>query len=461
MTHLYEQILPQLQAINEEGGNMSSHLIQRQVLDEIDARKASTPSAAALVRKLHEKLDAYRGKRHHAGFNAIFEAYTEALFFLAADCRGVPLRAIPDGSNRGQTPDFESIADPPIGLEVKTLNSANPVVAVDDVMNRGFEAAYEAEQRSREAASKSTTGVGIGFGETVWAPHGEGVSEFDAVVQTMSKIDSNVKAGQYEGRPTFLVVSLARLGVHGDALELRRWVDDAEGRRNGHLYTIAAHPADTAFHGYHRDSFGEPSDLGLLPRVGVLRDHPNIAGIIFIDLVGREANGDNYFSLGVRLHGVWNTYWEQNSTALDAEKAGAKSLFDQLCDAWNDLEDQRAGKIIDDRSLHNAFFRHLEKLHNMRGSAPAGPQFEAFMIEADRLHFAWRGTLRKVDSDLAYEVRDPADIFTGVLDDGRPVISWAGAPAHPKVPPMALVKSGPHWGLDEGVGTAKPSAFLL
>jgi hypothetical protein len=49
MTSLYDMLLPQVQAINEEGGNMISHLISKTILDIVDAallrssRLASAP----------------------------------------------------------------------------------------------------------------------------------------------------------------------------------------------------------------------------------------------------------------------------------------------------------------------------------------------------------------------------------------------------------------------------------
>lgn len=461
MPTLYEQILPRLQDIHEEGGNMSAHLVSRVALDALDAEATSNPNAASLVSKIEETLRAYGGKRDHARFNAFFEAYTEALVFLAARHRHVALRAIPDGGKHGKTSDFETLTIPAIGLEVKTLNPVNPVPAIDDAMNRGFEAGYEAEQRSREAAKTSPNGVGIGFGETTWAPHGAGAEETDALTQTMSKISSNIKAGQYAGKPTFLVVSLSRLGVRAGSEQLQRWVEDEDGRRSGHLYTIAAQPLDTAVYGHTRDSWDGPVDLGVLPRVGVLRDHPFIAGVIFVNQVGSEANSVDYLSYAIRLHGVWNTDWERDALFSDNEKQAAKQLFKTLCDATNDLDDGGSADIVNDRPLHSAFYRHLDLLKTWQGAPASGPNFEAFMVEAERLHFAWRGALRKVDVALNHTMRDPADIITGVRDDGRPVLAWAGAQPHPRVPPMALVKLGRQWALDEAVETIRPADVVL
>ncbi len=452
MLSLSDRILPQFQKINAEGGNMSAHLVHRPALDALEAEAISSPDAARLVAKIVETLNAYTGVRDHLRFNAFFEAYSEAVIFLAAKARGVALHAVPDGANRGKTPDFETESTPVVGLEVKTLNPVNPIAAVDEAMDEGFVAGYEAEQRSREAAKTSPNGVGVGISEHVWAPHGKGSNEMDAVVQTMSKISSNVKQGQYAGKPAFLVVSLARLGVQADAAELQRWVEEDGGQRNGLLYSIAAHPHDTKFIGFPREGWGDPVDHGILPRVGVLRDDPFIAGLIFVQLVGSEANSVDYLNYAVRFNGVWNSVWEKDSDFSDDEKAEARRVFETLCDAVNDLDDGGADDIVDDRSLHNAFFQHLEILKTRRGKPAAGADFEAFMVEAERLHFAWRGALRKVDTASSHVQRDPDEIIVGVLDDGRPVLTWPGPQTDPKVPLMALVKTAREWGLDEDIG---------
>ncbi|QUD90157.1 hypothetical protein [Phenylobacterium montanum] len=449
---LYEEILPHLQDIYAEGGNMSAQWVHRVVPDALDAAAASNSNAASLVSKIRQKLGNYKGKRDHAGFNALFEAYSEALIFLAARERGVELRAVPEGGNRGKTPDFETIAAPTIGLEIKTLNPVDPIAAVDDVMNRGFEAGYEAELQARAN--------GVGFAYTEWAPHGEGAEHSDAVVQTMAKISSNVKYGQYSGKPTFLVVSLARLGLHGGPVELRRWVDE-DGMRNGHLYTVAAHSFGEHFFAHTRDSFDGPIDLGALPRVGILRDHPFIAGVIFVNQVGSENGASDYFNYAVRFHGVWNSDWERDATFSPEDKQAAKRLFETLCDETNDLDDTRSDAIVDDRVLFSAFQNHLGALGNWAGKPPSGPAFQRFMVEADRLHFAWRGALKKVDVAANYAPRDPADIVTGRLASGWPALTWSGRRHHPKVEVPCLTKAGPLWGLYEGAGRVIRAQIVL
>lgn len=440
---------------------MSAHFIDKVVLNALDAEMPSNPEAVYLARKIEEKLAAYRGKRDHNGFNGLFEAYSEALVFLAARHRHVALRAVPDGGKYGKTPDFETLDTPSVGLEVKTLNAADPIATVDDVMNRGFEANYEAEQASRENARTSPNGLGIGFGITTYAPHGEGAGEAEAVTQTMSKLSGNIKEGQYSARPTFLVVSLARLGLRGGAEQLQRWINDPDGRANGHLYTVAAHPLETSFHSYGREHWDGPEDLGQLPRVGVLRDYPFIAGVIFVNQVGSQAHSIDYFSYAVRFHGIWNNAWERDAAFSSEQKQAARAVFDKLCDASSDLDDTFVAGSVDERTLHSAFYRHLETLQTLKGQPAAGAAFEAFMVEADRLHFAWRAALRKVDV-TNYTPRDPADIVAGPRDDGNPSLSWLGAQPHPKVPPMALVKLGKVWALDEtGLGPVQPGEVTL
>ncbi|MEJ5023054.1 hypothetical protein WH297_25500 [Ochrobactrum vermis] len=59
------------------------------------------------------------------------------------------------------------------------------------------------------------------------------------------------------------------------------------------------------FVAHTRDSLDGPADLG------VLRDHPFIAGLIFVTQIGSESHSSDYFSYAVRLHGIWNSVWDR------------------------------------------------------------------------------------------------------------------------------------------------------
>ncbi|MBN9319757.1 MAG: hypothetical protein J0I28_08755 [Caulobacterales bacterium] len=344
MTTLYEMLLPHVQAINEEGGNWSSFLMSRPVLDAIEAGAVSDPDLALIRRKILEKLAAYKGVRHHAGFNQIFEAYSEGVIYLAARHRGVALTAISDGASKGKTPDFATKGAEPIGLEVKTINVLDPERTIDAAMEQGFEAGYAALEASRaEAAEK---GVGVGFGIAEFAPHGDGANGKEAVEQTIKKIRSNVKAGQYAARPTFLVVSLARLGVRQHAAQLRRRLDideDCGVAPSGHLFAIAAAKLGDDYADYGHGWFGV-RDTGPLTQAGILQDHDEIAGLVFLETEWSQTDKPDAIATGFRFNGVWNIGWNPAPFSA-AEQAEARRVFEALCDTWTDTDDSRAHLI--------------------------------------------------------------------------------------------------------------------
>ena len=49
-----------------------------------------------------------------------------AVFCLVAALRGVSLRTVPAGADKGNTPDFLTINEPAIGFEVKTIDITDP-----------------------------------------------------------------------------------------------------------------------------------------------------------------------------------------------------------------------------------------------------------------------------------------------------------------------------------------------
>ncbi|MFP1132868.1 hypothetical protein [Asticcacaulis sp. W401b] len=463
MPSLYAELLPILQSVNTEGGNFQAHLIQREILDEIDLASATDASFMAVRRKIREKCEPFRNPHDHGHFSQIVEAYSEGLILLAARERGLLIRAVPDGSNKGKTPDFETTVLPTVGFELKTLNVFDPNRTMEDVMLRGFEQSYKAEQAAKKSAASSTNGVGVGFGETVHSPHGNGATLFDAINQTTEKIKSNVKFGQYQARPTILVVSLARVGIGTSASHLKYKFTSKDGVSTGHLFAVAAGAIGSEVWGYGKFNFDGSEKLGILSRQGVLLDKPFVAGIAFVETSGQHyAALADYLRRGVRIHGIWNTEWEQSAAFGLDEIRHTKASFVQLCDVWNDLDDGRRDQVLDIRDLQFDLYSHLQDFGRRLAGQPAhGALFEQAIIEADRLYHMWRCAEEGVDFNSTYEPIDAQDISTGFDKQKRPVIMVTAPRTSQRISRLELSKATGSWQPTENLQNVTGSSIIL
>jgi hypothetical protein len=200
----------------------------------MDQEAANDPSLASIRDKLNEKMQRWTGLQDHETFSQFFEAYYEGVFYLIARQRGLPLRFVLAGANKGNTPDFTTANPPAINFEVKTIDVADPCTTYDRAMEEGLDAKIEA----MDGAKRS----GLGIAARALSPHGIARNRFQSVEQVMKKIDSNVKAAQYKAAPTFLVVSTARTAIHDRAENLRKWLawPNQNHDASGQLFTIAA-----------------------------------------------------------------------------------------------------------------------------------------------------------------------------------------------------------------------------
>lgn len=339
MPTLYETFLPLVQSLNDYGGNFTAMHIRRPVLDVIDAGATANAPLASVRDKLFHSMQQWTGLQDHKNFSTFFEAYYEGVFYLTALNRGLKLRHIPAGSSKGKTPDFTTEVSPPeINFEVKTIDVADPDKTYNQTMEDGLDAKIEATAQSRKS--------GLGITARTIFPHGTAKNRREAVEQVMRKIDSNVKAGQYEAAPTFLVVSTARTALHDRAENLRQFIPWPGQSKNasGQLFAIAAHRVNDPF--FFFEEWG-PSieDLGPLGRAGILRDHQSIAGLIFLTTEWGADNSTDSVSGVYFLHGVWNSAWEENNPFDPQTAAEAKKIFEEICHAWNDTEDSRSNLL--------------------------------------------------------------------------------------------------------------------
>jgi hypothetical protein len=334
MPTLYDAYLPLVQSLNDYGGNFTSIYVRRPVLDAIDAGSVSDPSLASTRDKLRKKMQQWSGLQDYETFSEFFEAYYEGVFYLVARLRALPLRSIPAGGKMGNTPDFAAANPPLVNFEVKTIDVADPDQTYEKTMEEGLDAKVEVVDRAARS--------GLGIAARTISPHGTARTRRDAVAQVMKKIDSNVKAGQYKAAPTFLVVSMARTAIHDRAENLRQWLPwpGQDRDASGQLFTVAAHQVDEPF--FFFPEWGQRiENLGPLARAGILRDHEFIAGMIFLATNWSASNSPEPVAGVYSLNGIWNSAWERINGFGPQATAAAKTIFQDLCHAWNDTEDSR------------------------------------------------------------------------------------------------------------------------
>jgi hypothetical protein len=232
---------------------------------------------------------------------------------------------------KGQTADFlaEGFNE---NYEIKTLDMSGGIYAYPTITEAGRVSRQEALERAK------THGVGIGV--STINPHGAAKSWLEVMQRVMRQIGRNIKQGQFEEKPTVLVVALPRTSVRSDAIELveaRR--DPSLGRVNGHLWTIAAHKVGDHFwwpdpKGLSSPVAADGNDNGPLEQNGVLRDYPFVRALLFIGAIWDKLGSADFFNPNIlreayRLHGVWNDAF----TPLGQTESMHRSSFFRLCDA--------------------------------------------------------------------------------------------------------------------------------
>ena len=265
---LWDVVLPVLQEINTYGGNFTSGFICRAVIDEI--QRGADHGDETLSRKaegIRAILGRGRWPQDPQAFNAFFETYHEALFYILARQRGVQLEAVPE--TREATADFIVIRQPEERFELKTIDFTGGGHAYKPITEAALDQHIAAEQEAQQR--------GIGFGASVVRPHGPATNFREAVERVMRQVGGNVKAGQFGRCPTFLVLPMIRTAIHSREEELEPVRITPSGLRGaGHLWTIAAHrPGDAFFDPISRDALP-------LERAGILRDFPFVRGIVFL-----------------------------------------------------------------------------------------------------------------------------------------------------------------------------------
>ena len=326
---LWGELLPVIQEINTYGGNWTCAFLCRSVIEEID--RLATAGDATLIAKRTRIRDALRrGKWPYdpIAFNAIFETYHEALFYLVVANRGVQLEGIAEGDT--STPDFSTGSDPKEHFEVKTVDFAGGQYAYKVITEGGLDEKIKAEAEARRR--------GVGMGTMVLNPHGKATNSREAIEQVMRQIAQNVKEAQFRAAPTFLVLPMIRTALHTRVEDLAPTLTHpVTGETvSGHLWTIATHEVGALFSSSESAITHEGAPLN---RAGILVDFPFVRGIVFLDTKWNKLPSANFIdpeaiTNAYRLFGIWNDRFSGLSAVTAAAPDPEASAFSRLCHAW-------------------------------------------------------------------------------------------------------------------------------
>lgn len=266
-------ILPLIQDVNAVGGGWMTLALNRRTFDALEvAARNNDIHAGDLVNRLRHAAQQIAGPDDYERWNGFFETYQEAVFYLVARARSIPLKSIPAG--RVSAPDFSTTAEPPCWFEIKTLNISGGVPAQDGLVLAGLEANLDAAADARAS--------GIGFGEHEIAPFGNAEHSLDALRIVIDKLSGAIKSSQFASDPTYLVACLDRLDSSIEPSALQRTHNDPDSHElvSGDLWHLAYGKVD------HEFSFYDPA-LGRirsapLEREGLLQAFPKIAGIVVL-----------------------------------------------------------------------------------------------------------------------------------------------------------------------------------
>ena len=237
---LWAELLPVIQQISSYGGNRTCAFLSRSVIEEIN-RLANDGDATLSAKHagIHDALRRGKWPYDPTAFNAIFETYHEALFYLVAASRGVELDDIAEGD--ASTTDFSTRVDPKEHFEVKTIDFAGGQYAYKAITEGGLDEKIKVEVEARSR--------GVGVGAMVLNPHGKATNSREAIEQVMRQIAGNVKESQFRAEPIFLVLPMIRTALHTRAEDLAPTLTHpvTGSTVSGHLWTIATHQVGALF----------------------------------------------------------------------------------------------------------------------------------------------------------------------------------------------------------------------
>lgn len=277
-------------------------LMTRERIEKIETDAANDATLGALDRELGKKLKAVTGPEDHGEMSQAYDAYAEAVFYSEMKRRGFALtRTQGTGGHGAKRPDFTHTHQNghPLYFEVKALEIIDPTFRHRDFADEGLEKAADLDERAREP--------GVHFSEQEFSGHRPTAAPNERIDDTIGNIKNNVKRDQVNFGPTILVVDLGRLsGIpQGPSGLLPVFFHDeppAESCVSGELWQIALGQIGERI--FALPEFDGASNLsGHQTRPGILREHPELVGIMFVL---------HRWSDPPELLTVWNRAWDKD-----------------------------------------------------------------------------------------------------------------------------------------------------
>lgn len=308
-------------------------LITSEGIKKLELDGISDPELAALNHELLQKLSAVQSPEDHNAMAQVYEAYSEASFWLEMANRGVVLSRTPGTGSKGQQrPDFvHNHQSGPIYFEIKALEIANPIIRHSEIANSALENAAELDGRARIS--------GVHFGEPLAL---SGPMPFASVAEridaTIEKIANNVKVGQIYYGPTVLVVDIGRHPVmpHGPSNLLPVFFHDeppAESCVTGEFWQIGWGKSGEQV--FCLPEFDGKSNLaGYQRKDGIFRCYPGLLAITFF--CPRWSDRAEILTL-------WNDSFDKSklTNSCQLEESDIEGLIDRFSDGVNDARNER------------------------------------------------------------------------------------------------------------------------
>lgn len=293
-------------------------------LQQIETASLSNSDLKSYVSEMHKLVKRKHFVHDGTLVNEFLQKFGEAHFMKMCLDHGINISKIPEGKKK--TPDFRFDSDDcSLFFEVKTLS----VVGGDSGLNSNF---YDAVRAQIEIEEQAARGEKVRIGLSEYRPYGDRKSDAPKIVidTLMSKVRQNVKSGQFNNDPTFLVLNLCMLPPLQTGPDCLRpyYHDDFMFSKSvsGELWMLAFASDGMLVMGCPEFE-GKPCIQGLQTGVGILNDEEfeNIAGILaMVYPLGNDAS----------IYGLFRSKRQEDQKDCTVDVVGKL-----VGDFWNDEQD--------------------------------------------------------------------------------------------------------------------------
>lgn len=312
-----------LRFIQDSNSITTSPLLQSIDMDFIEALEAEAEALPEtycdrVARELY-RLASVCGVDSIQEQRQLYAKYSEACMFWQIR-RQVHIERVPKAET--PTPDFSiAFRKRRFHAECKALFMLDGNAGYQRTLDKGLDNKIDLERQV-------CTGKTIAWAEQVIQPHYREGKAYDAsstkhiIENIISKLEQNIKAGQYRQGETILLVDLTQLPIVGRVLDnlLPVYFDEQmKSSISGQLWQVAfGHIGNQLLRPIEFE--GQPNVDGCLEKEGILVGHPEISAVCF------------RFDI-----------WHQKESRLAGLVRGKSSpelcdLIDRICDASNDDE---------------------------------------------------------------------------------------------------------------------------